>query len=240
MILNTVFLEEPLDDSKVMTRSERGVNLRYMEGWQYINAANLAFGFDGWSYECQVKLLNENKIDNRHSISYWAHVTVMIDEKSIVRQDIGCGHGISPNLGKAHESALKEAVTDGLKRALRSFGNQFGNSLYGKSGPTWSTGTTVTQGTPTGGALSALTQNSGTVLESLRSGAERSEPQFFTPNHPDVIKIKTWLKSLEPSVKAATLTAFSEKFHIPEPISPAKLTTKEHIDWFLALSGESK
>lgn len=32
---------------------------------------------------------------------------------------------------KAHEQAQKGAATDGLKRALRLFGNQFGNSLYG-------------------------------------------------------------------------------------------------------------
>lgn len=31
----------------------------------------------------------------------------------------------------AHEMAKKGAVTDGLKRCLRTFGSQFGNSLYG-------------------------------------------------------------------------------------------------------------
>jgi len=35
-------------------------------------------------------------------------------------------------LSDAHEGAAKEAVTDALKRSLRSFGNQFGNSLYSK------------------------------------------------------------------------------------------------------------
>lgn len=33
----------------------------------------------------------------------------------------------------AHESAIKEAVTDALKRGLRSFGNPFGLALYDKS-----------------------------------------------------------------------------------------------------------
>lgn len=33
----------------------------------------------------------------------------------------------------AHEGAAKEAVTDAIKRAMRSYGNQFGNSLYDKS-----------------------------------------------------------------------------------------------------------
>jgi DNA repair and recombination protein RAD52 len=36
-------------------------------------------------------------------------------------------------LADAHEGGAKEAVTDSLKRSMRSFGNQFGNSLYDKS-----------------------------------------------------------------------------------------------------------
>ena len=36
-------------------------------------------------------------------------------------------------LADAHEGGAKEAVTDAIKRAMRSFGNQFGNSLYDKS-----------------------------------------------------------------------------------------------------------
>ena len=32
---------------------------------------------------------------------------------------------------QGHETAHKGAVTDALKRALRSYGDQFGNSLYG-------------------------------------------------------------------------------------------------------------
>jgi len=34
-------------------------------------------------------------------------------------------------IAEAHEQAEKSAVTDAMKRALRMFGNQFGNSLYG-------------------------------------------------------------------------------------------------------------
>ena len=36
-------------------------------------------------------------------------------------------------MADAHENAGKEAVTDAIKRCFRSFGNQFGNSLYDKS-----------------------------------------------------------------------------------------------------------
>ena len=51
----------------------------------------------------------------------------------ISRQDVGFGTGVARSLADAHENSAKEAVTDALKRSLRSFGNQFGNSLYDKS-----------------------------------------------------------------------------------------------------------
>jgi DNA repair and recombination protein RAD52 len=36
------------------------------------------------------------------------------------------------DLGQAHESAIKEAETDAMKRALMTFGNPFGLALYDK------------------------------------------------------------------------------------------------------------
>jgi DNA repair and recombination protein RAD52 len=46
---------------------------------------------------------------------------------------VGFGTGIAKDYASAHESAGKEAVTDAMKRAFRTFGNQFGNALYDKS-----------------------------------------------------------------------------------------------------------
>ena len=50
-----------------------------------------------------------------------------------VHQDIGYGH-IENCKGKAaaFEKAKKEGTTDGLKRALRNFGNLLGNCVYDK------------------------------------------------------------------------------------------------------------
>ena len=57
-----------------------------------------------------------------------------IDHNTMIsRQDVGFGTGVARSLADAHENSAKEAVTDALKRSLRSFGNQFGNSLYDKS-----------------------------------------------------------------------------------------------------------
>jgi hypothetical protein len=50
----------------------------------------------------------------------------------LIREGCGAGHGIDTDLGQAHESALKEAETDAMKRALMTFGNAFGLALYDK------------------------------------------------------------------------------------------------------------
>jgi len=45
------------------------------------------------------------------------------------KADVGCGF-VAEETPEAHEAAYKGAVTDALKRALRHFGDQFGNRLY--------------------------------------------------------------------------------------------------------------
>ena len=46
------------------------------------------------------------------------------------RTDIGF-NSVAEDNADGHETAIKGAVTDGMKRALRSFGVQFGNGFYG-------------------------------------------------------------------------------------------------------------
>lgn len=105
----------------------------YIEGWHAINEANRIFGFGGWSYEV-VQLESVSHHTNRKSnivIGYICRVRVTVGD--VVREDTGFGTGISgQDISACHEGASKEAVTDALKRALRSFGNQFGLALYDK------------------------------------------------------------------------------------------------------------
>lgn len=51
-------------------------------------------------------------------VSCIARVRITIG--TIVREGVGSGHGIDADLGLAHESAIKEAETDAMKRALMS------------------------------------------------------------------------------------------------------------------------
>ena len=49
---------------------------------------------------------------------------------ALPRTDLGV-HPVTEDNFDGHDTAMKGAVTDGLKRAFRSFGGQFGNAFYG-------------------------------------------------------------------------------------------------------------
>lgn len=127
-------LSDKLDASHVKPPSANGPKGDYLEGWHVIAEANRIFGFDGWSYDiytltqCHEAFKNEK---GNWVVSYIARVKVNALE--VTREDVGYGSGYARNPGDAHESAVKEAVTDALKRALRTFGNPFGLALYDKS-----------------------------------------------------------------------------------------------------------
>ena len=122
-------LKKPLGADRVKTRQQSGRAVAYIEGYDAINIANEVFGFDGWSYT--VEGIDPLGGDEKRRL-YQAVVRVIVG--SAIRSDVG--HGISAgDSSEAQETAIKGAVTDALKRALRSFGAQFGNSLYDKDGP---------------------------------------------------------------------------------------------------------
>lgn len=133
-------LSRKLDPANVKPAKAYGPKGDYIEGWHAMAEANRIFGFDGWDYtitECKCvserprKIGKDQNAKDGFGVSYIA--TVQVTVYGVTRQDVGSGHGYDVDCGLAHESAIKEAVTDALKRALRSFGNPFGLALYDKS-----------------------------------------------------------------------------------------------------------
>lgn len=60
-------------------------------------------------------------------------VTVRVTLKDgTFHEDVGYGQMDNGKKAQVFEKAKKEGTTDGLKRALRSFGNLLGNCLYDK------------------------------------------------------------------------------------------------------------
>ncbi len=137
------YLTAKLDSTHVKKRQQAGRTLSYVEGWVVIAEANRIFGFHAWHREMvrldrvqeqSTKIGRENPKDG-HRVAYIATVRVRVldsDGKEIIREGTGYGQGIDVDLGQAHESAVKEAETDAMKRALMTFGNPFGLALYDK------------------------------------------------------------------------------------------------------------
>ena len=130
-------LSAPLGRSHVRERTQSGRSFSYIEGWHAIAEANRIFGFGGWDrnvleYKCVSERACKIGRDQRdgYSVSYIVHCRVRVG--GAIRDGMGSGHGIDVNLGLAHESAIKEAETDAMKRALMTFGNPFGLALYDK------------------------------------------------------------------------------------------------------------
>lgn len=130
-------LGKPLDASRVRTRDAgRGRSVPYLEGYDLIATANRVFGFDGWSYRVDEVTVTTT---TQGRILYRARVTV--EAIGVSRSDVGVSIVEVPRTGDnqgidtpdAHDMAYKGAATDALKRALRSFGAQFGNELYDKN-----------------------------------------------------------------------------------------------------------
>jgi DNA repair and recombination protein RAD52 len=135
-------LAAPLSRDVVKTRRQGNLNVSYVTAWHAIAEANRIFGFDGWTRET-VDVHCVAEIDRKigvtetfegydgFGVTYTCRVRVTVGD--VVREGCGAGHGIDRDVGQAHESAIKEAESDAMKRALMTFGNPFGLALYDKS-----------------------------------------------------------------------------------------------------------
>ena len=125
-------LSAKLDAAHIRQREQSGMRLSYIESHHAIREANRIFGFDGWtSTVTALNLVQDGEQEGKRRIGYTATVTVTA--LGVTRQDVGFGQGIDRDAGRAHESAIKEAVSDAQKRALRTFGDAFGLALYDKA-----------------------------------------------------------------------------------------------------------
>ncbi|KAF9010076.1 Rad52/22 family double-strand break repair protein-domain-containing protein [Cyathus striatus] len=113
-----------------------GPKLTYAEGWKIINLANEVFGFNGWSssiVSMTTDYIDYNEESRRYNVGVTAVIKVTLRD-GVFHEDLGYGLADnSKSKGTALDKCKKEAVTDGLKRALRNFGNLLGNCLYDKS-----------------------------------------------------------------------------------------------------------
>jgi len=112
-----------------------GPKLTYAEGWKIINLANEVFGFNGWSssvLSITTDYIDHNETTQRYNVGVSAVIRVTLRDGAF-HEDVGFGAlDNARGKGAALDKCKKEAVTDGIKRTLRNFGNVLGNCLYDK------------------------------------------------------------------------------------------------------------
>jgi len=250
----TAALAAPLNRANVQTRSQAGRSLNYLEGWVAIREANRIFGFDGWQRETiELRCVAESQRtigrDQKTGwgVTYIARVRIRLSQASgapsLVREGSGAGHGIDVDLGLAHESALKEAETDAMKRALMTFGNPFGLALYDKQQRQVTSSVREERGPQTQGAL-VQARNPQPVGETraIRSQAQALRPALSPEETPAaalaalspavIQQLHGAIRGLPRPQLEALVTAFRQRFRLAEGGSvAAAITQKQHHDW---------
>jgi len=128
-------LEQKLGKEHISYRDGPGQGkLAYLETNKAIQLANDIFGHTGWAssvVNLSVDYLEEVKA-SKFSAGVSAIVRISLKDGTH-HEDIGYGTADNrSSKAQALDLAKKSAVSDGLKRALRLFGNALGNSLYDK------------------------------------------------------------------------------------------------------------
>ena len=127
-------LKARLKPQHIRTREAEGRTIAYLEGWHVIAEANRIFGFDGWDRELiDSACVYTKQQGERFNAAYTARIRIKVraGEHIVTREGSGAGEASAASPGQAHELAMKAAETDATKRALMTFGNPFGLSLYG-------------------------------------------------------------------------------------------------------------
>uniref|UniRef100_UPI00398E5D4B DNA repair protein RAD52 homolog isoform X2 n=1 Tax=Pristiophorus japonicus TaxID=55135 RepID=UPI00398E5D4B len=110
-----------------------GQKVCYIEGHKVVTLANELFGYNGWSHSITQQNVDfVDLINGKFYVGVSAFIKVQLKDGSF-HEDVG--YGVSEGLkskAMSLEKARKEAVTDGLKRSLKSFGNVLGNCILDK------------------------------------------------------------------------------------------------------------
>jgi len=121
-------LDTDLTPRDVFQREYDG--MEYLAGYFVMHNANQIFGHDGWGY----KVLDTERVENGKGGVFISKVRVWAELDGVKLQpktDVGTGEIKETKKGiQMIDMAVKASVTDGVKRALRSYGKQFGLGLY--------------------------------------------------------------------------------------------------------------
>lgn len=211
-------LAKPLDKKNVKPPAP-GKYGEYVEGWHVIAEANRIFDFDGWTRET-VSMIETNRelltlMGRDGEYKQWRVgfvAKVRVTAGGVTREGTGFGSGMSKpeGLGEAIESAVKEAETDAMKRALMTFGMPFGLALYDKTKANVSDET----------ARAAMEQRAFTHRFAIRDAADLGSLQSLFG--------AAWKDIFDPALRAEIKAEYESRKTALTP-APAK-NLGEHLD----------
>ena len=246
------FLSAPLDRAKVRQQRQGRSSVSYLEDWQVIAEANRIFGFDGWQRQtiamrcvAQAERPIGREQKSGWGVTYTARVRVTVTAGSLiplVREGSGAGHGIDVDLGQAHESALKEAETDAMKRALMTFGNPFGLALYDKRQREVTSSAAPERPTAHPRQAEPAPQHqerSATAAEHPAQDAapaSQQDPGLLPLDTDTIRQLHGAIRQLPRPLLEALTQGFRKRFSIPEGAATIadRIVQKRHHDWIEA------
>jgi recombination DNA repair RAD52 pathway protein len=120
-------------------RGGGGKSLSYLEAWDVKAHMIRMFGFAEWSWDvlsCDVAYAIEPTDTERNwKVGYKVVGRLTILATGATYTEAAVGMANLPDVGEAHDMAVKTAESDAFKRAAINLGDQFGLSLY-KNGQT--------------------------------------------------------------------------------------------------------
>lgn len=120
-------------DEIVARKGGGGMVLSYLPGWYVIDRLNKVLGQGGWNALTSDPIkVADTEQDGKYVVAYMVKVRLEARHLGAIFEDYGYGDGKDNHPGKAHESAIKEAVTDGIKRCAKNLGMSMGLALYSK------------------------------------------------------------------------------------------------------------
>jgi DNA recombination protein Rad52 len=246
-------LAAPLDRANVRQREQGRSKVHYLEGWQVIAEANRIFGFDGWQRQtiavrCVAQAERTIGRDQKPGwgVTYTARVRITVTAGGLtplIREGTGAGHGIDVDLGQAHESAIKEAETDAMKRALMTFGNPFGLALYDKQQREVTSSASPHERPAGQPQLSrpASHRQSTAAANAEPNGMDAGSPHQQDPgllplDAPAIRALHSTIRQLPRPLLEGLTQGFRKRFSIPQEAATIadRINQKCHHDWIEA------
>lgn len=255
-------LAKPLDPNRVRRRQQ----FEYLAGHDVKRRASQIFGFGNWGHRVlkldELAAVQVNKdgkegwhVGYRSVVQVWVRVVDLDGRRGDwVTEGVGYGDGVQYTPAarvQACELAIKEAETDGLKRAFTDLGDQFGLILYAKEDEK----KRIERDTNTEGATQAVYRQDAPGFPAPRSWAEIvARLRVFGPD--DVMLWPEWIDAasrhlygvqadeLEPDVRRLPFFQKVQRFVVlldeqnsPDVIPPLSQEDIQKV-WAQVLNGE--